>query len=1718
MPDAPPTTLDKVGWIDLEFSLNGNLLAIGAILDGRSLRIDELKSTGARSAALDEVGAFLSSARYIGGHNIIDFDLPRVARLAAGSPLLRLPAVDTLILSALAFPQKPYHKLIKDYKLVHDAIGDPVRDCELAHQVAIDSLVRLSQEPLQWTGVLGGILCSSSPYSGVGSLILGHCGANAMGPSREVIRSLLVDRVCPGELERLLKREIPDPSWAFLLAWLRVAGTGSALPMWVSHRWPRLLKKAGVLRGRPCPDADCSFCSTHHDPSRYLTRFGIETGFRPVPTTPDGGGSLQEAIVRAVCRGDSALAILPTGGGKSLCYQLPALARYEATGELTVIVSPLQSLMKDQVDGVEQALEGRLAEAVSGMLSPIERRIAFERVARGETAMLYLSPEQLRNPGVVSLLMTRRIGCWVFDEAHCISKWGHDFRPDYLFVAQSIRRLAEQAQGPPPSVCAMTATAKLDVKREIASHLRDELGITLHEFDGGSERDNLAYEVRNVPEHSKFPETLELVRSCAEDGAAIVFAASRRRVEEVARYLKEHGIGAEFYHAGLDNEVKKDLQNRFLDNEVRVICATNAFGMGVDKPDIRIVVHLDVPGSLENYLQEAGRAGRDRHQARCVLLFTDADLDRQFTLGAYTALTKRDMQQVLRALRSIARRTRVGESAEFFVTSGEVLMEEEGELEEEQDSNKVRTAVAWLERRKFLRRNMNRNTVWAGKPRVENLEDAQKKMERLNLNPIIHAQWLSVMARLLADGTGEPVNSDTLAGCLPPAPNGRPPKPGHLMRILRDMEQKGLLEQVATYTLCVDVGIKNDSSWRLKVAKRSQEALLEWMQEQDPDAPISQSLTLDLSAAVAAVRAVVRRDLDNEAAQSINARFLEPMLECISRDGLAWGDGANALTKHFTGRNEMEVLLRVDLPRLEEMSARRISLMHVILEAARTRLADNRVKGKSCNVEFSLDELKELIAGDLFLRSQIRDEDAAIEGAMYALEKLGVGTVRGGRTVIRQAMGLRLIESERGRRITNDDMEDLDTYYREKRVQIHIVGLFAKLGTQRISDAMTLVLDYFRLPREEFVKRYRAGLGDDVDTPATPDVVNQIVTRLNDPDQQAIVTSSADANLLVLAGPGSGKTRTLVHRIAHLVRVRRIPPWRIFVLTFNRMAAELIRRRLRELIGQREASQVRVHTYHALALRILGVTLDAQAQNDSGADVDFDQMIPLATRVLEGKQTLLGIDADQAHERLLGRVSHLLVDEYQDINLDQYELVSAVARRVAIEEDARPSIFVVGDDDQNIYAFNGTSTEFIRRFENEYAAKRKILTSNYRSTRNIIDVSQRLIQHNRDRMKGDVVLAVNDARKAQPAGLPVRVVSMRDGQNEIETLVAQLGEWEQADVAMEKAAVLARTNDVLHALRHACELVGIPVRLVMPGNGPGRLVHVRECERFLEHLAALGSESIGYDEARRVIDDLRTGHRKTRWDELLDRLVRTYWAGTGHDGFVPAYDLRGNLVEALHEARREFTYGSGAFLATVHASKGLEFDRVIIPASGWRRGRSEAEREEERRLFYVAITRARNEVLINATDSHPFAAEVIAGSGIETNIETKEKGAAFERVPVEIGSTSYETLGPADIHLGYPGYFAPHHRIHAALARVQAEDEVDLREEEGRIGVFSKDGARIGRLSKRASTSWQPRLNTIQTVKIIALVKRTAEQGAMNQDHIQCPEWEFPVLEVRVVG
>ncbi len=339
----------------------------------------------------------------------------------------------------------------------------------------------------------------------------------------------------------------------------------------------------------------------------------------------------QAEIIDSALSGCDTIGLLPTGGGKSITFQVPAMI----ISGMTLVISPLISLMKDQVDNLRE--RHIAAGCLHSGLTQRETRLTLDRIALGKTKVLYLAPERLSRPEFLAEIRSWDVGLIVVDEAHCISQWGYDFRPSYLNIS-SLRRIF-----PHVPVMALTASATPAVVDDIADKLELRAPAI---FRRSFARPNISYIVRRCDDKNAM--LLRVLQNTR--GSAIVYVRSRRRTAEIAEMLKAHGISADFYHAGLDSEEKNSRQDNWKQGTVRVIVATNAFGMGIDKPDVRTVVHYDLPPSLEEYYQEAGRAGRDGQESFAVMLTTSSDKallkrrltesfpDREFQLLVYEKL------------------------------------------------------------------------------------------------------------------------------------------------------------------------------------------------------------------------------------------------------------------------------------------------------------------------------------------------------------------------------------------------------------------------------------------------------------------------------------------------------------------------------------------------------------------------------------------------------------------------------------------------------------------------------------------------------------------------------------------------------------------------------------------------------------------------------------------------------------------------------------------------------------------------------------------------------------------------------------------------------------------------------------------------------------------------------------------------------------------------
>lgn len=1647
------TLLSKCVSVDLEVDPNsGRIRSFAAI---RSATADPCTyDKGNLEAALCTLDEYAASTEFVLGHNVINHDLHHLREACSSLQLLTKPPIDTLWLNPLSFPRNPYHSLVKHYKdgrLQAGCASDPELDAGLVLTVLRKQLTefrKLSRDDPYLLMALHWLATSCKEPQGFEAVF--RSARDAPRPNtpeaQRAIRQVLADRACIHQIELV----IPDAeqvgwSLAYALSWISVSGENSVMPPWVRHQFPDAGVLVRRLRDTSCTDPTCNWCRSWSDPAKLLEQWFGFAGFRPKPAGADGR-SLQETIVASAFDKSSVLGILPTGTGKSLCYQLPALARYQRTGALTVVISPLVALMADQVAGLER--QGILScVTVNGLLSLPERHEALDKVRFGDASMLLISPEQLRNPSVRSVLEQREVGYWVIDEAHCVSKWGHDFRPDYRYIARFIRKYSGDSE-PAPLIC-LTATAKPGVIDDICKHFEEKLGMDLKRIDGGTHRDNLLFEVIRTDRTAKpgdIVSVLEDALPAEGTSGAIVYCATQSATERVAEFLKDKDYAARHYHAGLRPEAKLDTQEQFTNGDLRVIAATNAFGMGIDKSDIRLVVHADIPGSLENYIQEAGRAGRDGKPARCVLLYSNDDIEKQFSLSARSRLDKQEIAAILKSLRRLGRRSK--REGEVVATPGEIVKEDvDGDFGRDRDTEdtRVKIAVSWLEEAELLQRDENFVRVHPSCLKIGTIDEARKLIETADATDAYRAKLVNLVRSLLNSPPDRGISTDELCG-------ESKLTPARLRKALNFLEALGITSNDTAITVFIHLAVKDSSRKRLAEASGMEGDLLDRLRELAPDLEPGKFSTLNLRQA--------SQQLRDAGHTTVRPDIVEKLIRGIARDGRKDAEGRASFQVRKINRQRLLLRLQRSWDKLTLTSQLRRRAASVLL----TSLAESapaNARGKDVQVATYLGTLISALTNDLELTQEISDPSSLLDHALLWLHEQGAVTLGRGLMIFRPAITVRLEPSSR--KFTDTDFQPLRIHYDEQTLQTHIMAAYAERGLASMHDVRRLRDDYFTLDRRTFVEKWLPGSATALRRQTTPESWREIVESLGNTDLARIVADDrAQTNVLVLAGPGSGKTRILVHRIAYLIRVRRQDPQGILALVYNRHAATEIRTRLFNLLGE-DARGVTVSTCHGLAMRLVGASF--LGQSGDIAKGEFDNFLKQAVVLLRGD----GLSRDEAEaqrDTLIEGYRWILVDEYQDIGPNEYELIAAIAGRSTEDEDSRLTLFAVGDDDQNIYAFKGASVTFIRRFEKDYAARPVHMIENYRSTANIIKAANILIAPTAQRMKASHDIVVNRARrKDRPGGEleqldPIgrgRVQVLHVPRDEAVQAVLAVRELERlktqttTGLSWDKASVIARTWRQLEPVRSYCEARGIPVQIA--SGDPPNVWRLRETQTLVDWLRRR------VDPAVRVADIAGWMDRQPKgpWWSLLKEGLGDLSHELG-EREADRNDVVDWLAEWGRDARKRQT---GLLLLSAHRAKGLEFDDVVILDGRWNRASNGEDGDAERRLYYVAMTRARRSLaLLSMGTGHPF-------------IDSLEGPAVAHRTPHadRLDMTDcrkiYRTLNPSEVDLDFAGRLASGHRALRSLDRIAAGASVDLKQNGDRWLIVDQDDVAIGRLARK---------------------------------------------------
>ena len=1474
-----PYDTPRYAIVDIEIGLRDH-----KIHDIGSLRYD---GATFHKTSKKELFEFLKNIDYICGHNIIHHD----AKYLFTDTTCRWLLVDTLYLSPLLFPERPYHKLVKDDKLISDQLNNPVNDCKKAKDLLLDEIARWNLLPDKKRRLFASLLKGKKEFEGFLSMVNAEHIDEKLS---ELIKNLYVDKICQHANLDILIKQYPC-ELAYALALIDTTDHRSITPGWVLHNYPKVEFVMKLLRHSICNDG-CVYCNTQLNVLHNLkVYFGYEQ-FRTYEGEP-----LQEQAAQAAVNGKSLLAIFPTGGGKSLTFQLPALMEGHSVHGLTVVISPLQSLMKDQVDNL--ANKGITdAVTINGLLDPITRALSIQRVQDGEASLLYIAPEMLRSKTIEKILIARHIVRFVIDEAHCFSSWGQDFRVDYLYIGKFIQKYQQKkkCKNPIPVSC-FTATAKQKVVQDICDYFKQTLNLDLELFASTALRTNLRYSVIHAEtDDDKYSKLRELVAE--SDCPTIVYVSRTKRTKELAAKLTRDGYKALPFNGKMESDEKIANQDAFMTDQVRIIVATSAFGMGVDKKDVGLVVHYDISDSLENYVQEAGRAGRDPHlSARCYVLYSDNDLDKHFILLNQTKLSISEIQQVWKAIKDLTKqRTRVNCSAL------EIARQAGWDDSVSDIETRVRTALAALEQSGYLTRGNNVPHVYATGITVKNMDEARKRISASllfdsdEIEKTIQIIKSLISQKYIAKAQDSEAESriDYLADTLGISKR-------EVISAVERMRQEGILadsKDISAYLL--DTG---NSERKSRILLERFAKLEQYILSHIPDESL---------------RISCKQLNDNAVNDGINTskeKDIRTLLYFLTIKGYT--------RKKEDAIHNIEISRLIDLESTIERFEKRLEISRFAIEWL-YKLASNTIKENSPNkaVLFSVVELLNQIKSShqsLFGKlDNLQLED--VEEALLYLSKVGVLKLEGGFLVLYNAMDIQRIKDNKSR-YKQDDYRILNEFYKQKIQQVHIVGEYANLMVKDYNTALQYVQDYFQMDYKKFVSKYFKGERTcEIQRNLTPKKYKQLFGQLSK-RQMDIISDKDSRCIVVAAGPGSGKTRVLVHKLASLLLLEDVKHEQLLMLTFSRAAATEFKQRLMELIGN-AAHFVEIKTFHSYCFDILGRIGNLE---------DAKNVVAKAAEM---------INQGEVEPNKIGKTV-LVIDEAQDMGTEEYALVKAL---MTSNEEMR--VIAVGDDDQNIYEFRGSDSGYMYQLTQERGSKIVEMTENYRSAHHPVNFANDFLKIIDKRMKSTPIISM---RKEDGWVEVTRHQSKYMYQPLVENLLQQKDKG--------TSCVLTQTNEEAVILMALLRKQGISSKLIQSMESL-RFWNILEMRYFMRYID------------KRIKTPLIT---EELWEETKHATFSTY------DRSLSLMYVK-RCVEQFEQTNKtkyfsdfkEFVFessvedfcdisGTDVVVLTIHKAKGREFDNVYMLVSD-----NYVKDVHLMRRYYVGITRAKNRLFIHTNGDY----------------------------------------------------------------------------------------------------------------------------------------------------
>ncbi|MBP51913.1 MAG: hypothetical protein CMI27_02085 [Opitutae bacterium] len=1561
--------------------------------------------------------------QYLCGHNIRNFDL----RYLTDSPLeqyAKLPLLDTLELSGLLLPWKQNHKLNKSYKENGlEPVNDPLEDAKLTRRLLIEAIQTYQQLPAEYQSWIYTLLQESAKFNAFFTFLNHQIKPSAHNHLHtDILQDKKLGILNPQALSTYLEKE-PE-----------------AIAHIITHKCPALkIQNLSPYVRKSYPQIDSALDDLCFNPEKAIEQledlsneyFGFSS-FRSFPRAEKEEDLFekkalqlsQKEIVASALRKESFIAILPTGGGKTFCFWLPAIIKARATKALTVVVSPLQALIQDHLQSFNRTLRDHFqARSLSNITSKPKRRKILDDVRYGGVDLFYVTPESLRFRTVENALKHRYIERFVIDEAHCITGWGHVFRHDFFYITQFITRVTDSKYTRSIPVSLFTATATQACLKEIHAYIGESLAQPLQEFIADATRSNLQYQAQSLKdEDEKLQQLLQILKN-EKDATLTYNPTSTKRCEDIAEHLSD-SLAKEVlpFHAQLEDPAQRpQILQKFIDDDIFGIVATTAFGMGIDKPNIRNVIHMSLSPSLEEYMQESGRAGRDGKESRCIALFTDQDFDDLFFHLIRAKINHAEIRKVFQEIKH-HRGHRVKEERKIYLSAHRIA-ESIGiaeEMHEEETKTRVQTAILELERCGYLRRGLNDPGVKLTSVHFRNMEEFYQTLGHA-LDGISQEkkETLILLAQKLIMKSSYAYTLSNLAEFLNTEPE-------EILEALQFLNKNNLVQ------LREDLEIYPKEHFRNIV--RSFPPLLN-----------------RIEAFIGVIRSYNQKrfhlsELAGKLGKIIALKELNEVSLARAFFILLKKRGVLSFRKVVVSKN----LYTLEVENFHSLTLHLVYTCRILSETSirLDELSSNHLAGEKQSFLFCYYDLRDALSKSLGKTISVNELDSVF----LFLEKVNALRLGGGKLIHNMQMELYLpLKLPPNKQYTKEDYSKrMEPMYQEQLESIHAMQYFMELLIDDSSRAQSFASDYFALNKQELVQKH--DLSKRFRLPVSKKKYDQIMRELT-PEQRTIVSDTKMQTGMIFAGPGTGKTSILIKKIAHMIVEEGHRPNHFIMLTFTRSACHEFRSRLSQLLGNL-SQQIGVYTFHAYAYQLM--SWHPGKENET-----LHNIIPQVTqRIQDG---IIKIPLKTV----------LILDEFQDITEDSFQFVKTLYDQLSGQQNQDQTntdlkLLAVGDDDQCIMELTtGASANFLQKYCHTFGEKQNKeitkynLSYNFRSGQNIVNTCEKFASN-----------IVNRAQEKIP------MQSFRNQTNEVFlhqystphcfTKISEIIKNSYDPDRHYSLTILTHTNEQvlsIYSLLKSIPLLKNEIQILLKQEGfqLSMLDEIQQITHFLETNIGNDSHIIEprlFQKAKEHLVDtykhstkLGTCLRHLRdFETRYQTITLSIWHSFINEVTIEQFDKE---------------QSSKIVISTIHRAKGKEFDEVhvVIPEK-----HHHENPDYFHRLYYVALSRAKTSLVLHCASPNLFQ-PIIRDCTAVHHHKGNNKPEAINRILI---------MTLPDSHLGFLEKQENADRLkYVNQAKIRSGENVEIKyyQSENAWNIVHQNKA-IGQFSKNFAKNYTQMLNT----------------------------------------